>query len=110
MKSGYDINGKEMDIKHNPEIQENNNCVAYILTDNINQAHFVRVGTLGINNGKLLNPWGIYYNKGDEMRFNSMLGKRLFEFIKVNKDAYDLYVKFLQTKSEGYLNQAQRSI
>lgn len=104
MKIGYTIEGKET------ANIEDNSCLAYSLIDENGEVYFIRRGTFGTTIGQFLNPWGIYYNSGDEKKFNSAVGKRLYEYNKVSKYVYELYVKFLQTKNDVYLNHAQRNI
>lgn len=103
-KFGYGIDGKKY-----KDIMDSN-CFAYADIDKRGEAYYIRRGTHGPYNGKFINHLGTFFNKGDEARENPSVGKRLYEYVRVNKVVFDLYVKFLTTRIEAYLSQAERNI
>lgn len=70
--------------------------------------YFVKVATAGAGIGKLLNPWGVYYKPGDDTRYEKQMGRKTYEFKHVNQNIFDQYMKFLETKNQRYLLNAER--
>lgn len=58
-------------------------------------------------NARYFNPIGIY-DEGRHMKRHA--GEHLWKFRRVNRAAFDLYIKFLQTKNQTYLIAAEREM
>ena len=72
--------------------------------------YYVKFATVGSNVGRMLNPWGLYYTPGDEVRYEKQHGRQKYEFQRVNEEVFNTYIKFLTTRSERYILQAEREI
>jgi hypothetical protein len=73
--------------------------------------YWIRAAVTGPDVPHLLNPWGMNFTPDvDDKIFDSQLGKRKYEFRKVTKEAFDMYITFLQKGRELYLRQAERSL
>jgi hypothetical protein len=76
------------------------------ISENNNQSYyFLKVGA----HGRIFNPMGLY-SEGKQLKFMSKIGKNEFEFKKVNKKVFDLYLNFLRTKNIAWLNNAEREM
>jgi len=82
--------------------------VKYIDTNNI-LTFFVKECNDGKNKGRLFNPWDTL-SMSNEIRRLNLVGKPLYTWRKVDKNVHDLYIKFLKTKNQGYLLNAERSL
>lgn len=67
--------------------------------------YFIKIG---IDN-RAYNPIGMY-SEGQHNKMLQKIGKKQFNFKKVNKKVYDLYVSFLRTKNLAWLNNADREL
>ena len=67
--------------------------------------YFVKIG---IDN-RVYNPIGMY-SEGQHNKMLQKIGKKQFNFKRVNKKVYDLYVSFLRTKNLAWLNNADRDL
>lgn len=67
--------------------------------------YFVKIG---IDN-RVYNPIGMY-SEGQHNKMLQKIGKKQFNFKRVNKKVYDLYVSFLRTKNLAWLNNADREL
>lgn len=56
--------------------------------------------------GRLFNPMSLY---GDIKTHKKRTGQNEFQYFEVNKNAFHLYLKFLQTKNLSFLRNAERS-
>lgn len=74
-----------------------------------NDNYFIRFCTYGSNIGKMLNPWNMFYQNGDDTKFNTEKGCRLYEYKKVDKNTFDLYVDFLNTRNQRQVLAAERA-
>ncbi len=73
--------------------------------------YYVRTGTSGPEAGHLLNPWSMYYVAGvTNAKMENAKGTRTFEFRKVSKACFDMYVSYLETRNERFYRQAERSL
>ena len=82
-------------------------ALAKEVRDEDKRTYFIRCSTESSSRNNFYNPYG--QNKADALtKFNASKGKRLFEFRKVKEEVFDFYTKFLRTKNETYLTQAQR--
>lgn len=68
----------------------------------------VKFATLGASVGRMLDPNGLYFNPGDEVKYEKSTGKMRYEYRKVTKSVFDSYLKFLETGSQKYLLNAER--
>jgi hypothetical protein len=55
-----------------------------------------------------LNPWGVNYREGDDVKYESQMGRHRYEFERVSKEVFESYIKFLKTRNERYLLVAER--
>jgi hypothetical protein len=72
-------------------------------------SYFIKVGTTGPAVGRLLNPWGVNYREGDDVKYESQMGRHRYEFERVSKEVFEAYIKFLKTRNERYLLTAERN-
>jgi len=72
--------------------------------------YYVKFSTGGSNVGRMLNPWGPFYRDGDELRVDRQRGRKAYEFQKVSETIFETYLKFLETRSERYILQAEREV
>jgi hypothetical protein len=73
------------------------------------ESYFIKVGTTGPAVGRLLNPWGVNYREGDDVKYESQMGRYRYEFERVSKEVFEAYIKFLKTRNERYLLTAERN-
>tara|TARA_R110002020_G_C16157627_1_gene763130 strand:- start:625 stop:1014 length:390 start_codon:yes stop_codon:yes gene_type:complete len=59
--------------------------------------------------GRLYNPSGMY-SEGNESKQLRHAGRPNWVFRDVNKKVFDYYLKFLETKNEAWLNNAEREL
>jgi len=59
--------------------------------------------------GNLFNPQGMY-QEGTQRKQMRHAGRPRWVFIKVDQKIYDLYIKFLETKNEAWLHNAEREM
>jgi hypothetical protein len=69
---------------------------------------FVKFATAGPDVGHMLNPWGLYFQPGDEVRYEKTMGRKRYEFKKVTDQVFDLYIQFLKTRNERQLRHAEK--
>ena len=50
------------------------------------------------------------YSEGKNTQFLSRSGKNEYEFKKVSKEIFDMYLNFLSTKNLAWLNNAERGM
>lgn len=72
--------------------------------------YFVKFATAGAGVGRMLNPWGTYYQVGDDTKYESQMGRKRYEFRSVPEHVFDTYLQFLQTQSERYILVAEREV
>lgn len=96
----------DLDEEGNPLSKTDKKGYAFIKTSNDhNDTYFIKVGLYG----KIFNPIGLY-SEGRENKFLSKIGKNEYNFTKVNKKVFDMYVNFLRTKNLAWLNNAEREL
>ncbi len=71
---------------------------------------YIKQATAGPGTGRILNPWGVYFQPGDETKFEKDKGRKRYEFKRVGEDIFNLYLKFLTSGNERYLLNAERSL
>lgn len=98
---GLDFNNKEIS-------PQDWSCIAKTsITEPSNlQRYFVRVCTDGPDNGLFYNP--MVHQPSDLKRFDAFKGRKRFDFKSVNKECYDLYLQFIETKNPSLLKNAER--
>lgn len=105
-KSGefYTVFGMEdyIDDDGNPRQKKEKQTTFAKATDG---KYFVKIG---IDN-RVYNPIGMY-SEGQHNKMLQKIGKKQFNFKRVNKKVYDLYVSFLRTKNLAWLNNADREL
>lgn len=68
-----------------------------------NNAYYVKVA----ENGKLFNPYGMY---SEGMERKQRVGRPTWKFRSTNKQIFNNYVRFLGTKNETFLRNAEREM
>jgi hypothetical protein len=97
----------DFDDEGNPTTNDEKKGFAYtrLNTNDKTEQYFLKVGLYG----KIFNPIGLY-SEGRENKFMSKIGKNEYNFTKVNKKVFDMYVNFLRTKNLAWLNNAEREL
>jgi len=100
-------NHSELDTEGNPITSDEKRGYAYVRTNEKNNAenYYLKIGLYG----KIFNPMGLY-SEGKENKFLSKIGKNEYNFTKVNKKVFDMYINFLRTKNIAWLNNAEREL
>lgn len=101
-KTFYDKKGKE--------IGKIDTAFAYSESKGDKTSYYLMFATAGPAIGHILNINSMSYRPGDETKFEAGRGRKLYEFRKVSKEMFDLYLKFLQTSNEKYILQAERLV
>jgi hypothetical protein len=58
----------------------------------------------------VFDPLDLYYNEGDEAKVDVRYGGSVFNFIVVNEDVYDLYMKYLRDRRSHVFNEVKRRL
>jgi hypothetical protein len=85
--------------------EENKACAA-----EDENGYYIKVGKMPQNNGKVYNPHDIMSKPGELAFFDRQSGRKYYEFVKVNPNIYENYVKFLVTRREAYRVNAERGV
>jgi hypothetical protein len=92
--------------------QFNNDChdslAKSTITPRGKELYFVKFTTAGVMAGHIADPWNMYYKDGEERQMNYRTGKATYEYQKVNKEVFDLYIRYLETQNSLYYRQAER--
>lgn len=64
---------------------------------------YIKTWTTGLHNGKVLDPWGIYFKDGDERRV-TVAGLKQHEYRSVTMQKFNDYVEYLKTRKKLLLN------
>ena len=75
------------------------------VTTNNADSFYIKIVTYG----KIFNPIGMF-SEGKNTQFLSRAGKNEYQFKKVKKEIFDLYLNFLSTKNLAWLNNAERGM
>lgn len=96
-----------LDENSNPITLDSKKSIAYSRLNNstMTEDYYVKVGLYG----KIFNPMGLF-SEGRQNKFLSKVGKNEFNFTKVNKKVFQMYVNFLRTKNLAWLNNAEREL
>lgn len=90
-------------------VEDRNKAFAYYSeTAEGSRACFVKTAIAGPSQGHLLNVLSPTFKKGDESHYEKDLGRMRYEFKPVNQRVFDLYLKFLKTRNENFILQAER--
>ena len=73
--------------------------------DNYYSKYFIKIGV----DGQIFNPWGMF-SEGTQGQFNKVLGKPEWNFTEVKEKCFEFYIKFLQSRNNAWLNNAEREI
>jgi len=103
----YTIFGKHdrLDDNGNPVVSPHSEEVLAKAIVGDKKTRWLKVGS----HGRIFNPIGMY-SEGQQNKFTSRSGKNEYEFRKVNKRVFDMYVNFLRTKNLAWLNNAEREM
>lgn len=85
-------------------------CVAKRVQTERTDGFYVLFGTAGPDQGRMLNPMGLYFDPADLHREDVRRGRARYEFKKVSESAFKDYLRFLQTRTEAFLRNAERQV
>lgn len=100
--SGYGKNGFSV----NPDSRE---CLAKKIANKACAIYFVKVATKGTEKGNLYNHMSPSFDERNSNKFNNEIGKSQYEFAKVSREVFDLYLQFLNSENVIYLRKAERA-
>jgi len=72
--------------------------------------YYIKKCNMGADASHLLNPNSIWYKDGETRGFDKTRGKDYYSYSKVNENCFKLYLKFLETKNQAYLRNAEREM
>jgi hypothetical protein len=97
------------DDKFNPRLKEENSKTfaksIYIPDGNITR-FYIKIDS----RGKLYNPSDIYKDDNKQHQFINKVCKETSKYKDVNPKIFDMYLNFLRTKIESWLNNAEREM
>lgn len=96
-----------LDDNKNPITNDEKKSMAYsrLSNESGDEQYFIKVGLYG----KIFNPIGLF-SEGKQNKFLSKIGKHEYNYKKVNKKVFDMYINFLRTKNIAWLNNAEREL
>lgn len=94
-----------VDNDQNPITNNETKALAKETIGESKHRYYIKIGT----HGKIYNPMGLY-SEGTSNKFLAKIGKNAWEFTEVNKKVFDMYVNFLRTKNQAWLNNAEREM
>ncbi len=100
--TGYGPRGKKVE----PDSAEC--CAKEILHSHGGRSYFVKHGTAGADATHMLHPDNAFAEDNLQYKFERRIGKKHFEFKRVNEIAFNFYIKFLFTGNPSWLRQAER--
>lgn len=103
MNKFYGFTGDEV-----TETDKNAVAKSLFFEDTKTSKFFVKVCSHGPESGLFFNPQ--VHHKETLYKFDNDKGRDRFSYRAVNKEAFDLYVKFLKTGNVSLLRNAQRSV
>jgi hypothetical protein len=84
--------------------------LAKVVTTDESSRYFCKFNTCGIEAGHLVNPWSMYAD--DLLDFkntvNQRTGKQLQQYREVSETIFQLYVRYLTSRSDVHYRQAER--
>lgn len=101
--NGFDVNGIEINADDNLSVAKKS------FDESLNGERFwIKICTNGINSGKFFDP---STNMTDELkRFDSHTGRFRYSYKSVNKECFNLYLTYLETKNTAFLKNAERNM
>ena len=95
-----------IDGDKNPRSNKDNNnaCAKKIITTNSTK-FYVKIGLYG----KIYNHIGMF-SEGTGAKFLAKTGKKAWDYKQVNSKVFDMYICFLKTKNQAWLNNAEREL
>jgi hypothetical protein len=73
-------------------------------------SYYVAVATSGPNYGHVYNPVGVFARADDLTSQQTRTGRRTYEFRKVAKDTFGLYVTYLQSRVPSQYLSVERMV
>lgn len=67
--------------------------------------YYIKMGASGF----MFNPWGLF-SEGTQGQFAKHSGKDVWEFREVNSKSFEYYLKFLRTRNNAWINNAEREV
>lgn len=87
---------------------DDDTCVAKQIDGENHTVYLIKQGTRGAETGLLYNHMSPTFEERTQNRLHSETGRRQFEFVKVKKEVFDLYLQFLESGNLIYLRKAER--
>lgn len=101
-KEMFDMNGAFA-------LSDDDAVAKHLFLDNGTQRYYVKVSKQGNDAGLFVNPGSMWFIGLNERKFDKRTrAKSVYEFKQVKKEVFDLYIRFLQTKNQGFLRWAER--
>jgi len=69
---------------------------------------FIKKCNTGTNSGHFYDPNSLWNLENENKSFNSKKGKPIYQFVKVDAEIFELYLKYLKTKNPSHLRNAER--
>ena len=96
---GFTTSGKTID-------HDNPLCLA----KQYGETYYIKQQTVGPLGGYLVNPFRmLVFNEVEMKVFHKPSGKPKYNYVKVDKEVFDYYIKFLTTRNIGWLHNAERA-
>lgn len=105
----YTISGRQDKIRNGfyvlevPVQEAEENPYAHAIKNSSSNTYWVKVG----ENGRLFNPYGLY---SEGMERKKRVGRSTWKFRSVNANIFNQYVRFLTSKNETFLHNAEREM
>lgn len=99
---GFDTSGDYTD-------QPDDVCCKRVQTER-SIRYYIKFCTMGTETGRMMNPVGMYFRKDQIATADPRTGRHRYEFRLVAEGAFRDYLKFLSTKNESYLRNAERQV
>jgi hypothetical protein len=94
----------------NSEVKEDGPHTLAKMVVSDNTRYFCKFNTHGVEAGHLVNPWSMYAEENPNFTnaINARTGKALHEYKEVSETIFNLYVKYLSSRSDVHYRQAER--
>jgi hypothetical protein len=96
----YNVNGEE---------SKNGQFAKKHVYDTGAEKYYLKYGVTGLYRGKLMEPFGTEFNKGDEMKFIKGRGVEAYKYEQVSERSFNFYLEYLRSKNKSYYLNAERS-
>lgn len=80
-----------------------NNPYAHAIKNSTDGTYWVKIG----QNGRLFNPYGLF---SEGMETKQRVGRSTWKFRSVSSNIFNQYVRFLSTRNESFLHNAEREM